>query len=103
MNFFPSRLVLVGAYSVPCQMDSPTARVRLTSSAVKIFPYTTRARLKNSKRLNPMAPQDPKPNYHLWKIEEPWLKLIDNSISLLDGHYQMGLLWRDNNPVLPYN
>ena len=31
------------------------------------------------------------------------LKLIDNSISLLDGHYQMGLLWRDDNPVLPYN
>ena len=31
------------------------------------------------------------------------LKLIDSSISLLDGHYQMGLLWRDDNPVLPHN
>lgn len=31
------------------------------------------------------------------------LKLIDSSISLLDGHYQMGLLWRNDNPVLPYN
>lgn len=56
---------------------------------------------------------------HFWKIEsygatrpetKPLsvedrrvLKLIENSISLLDGHYQMGLLWRDDNPVLPYN
>jgi len=31
------------------------------------------------------------------------LKRIDSSISLLDGHYQMGLLWRDDNPALPYN
>jgi len=31
------------------------------------------------------------------------LKLIDSSISLLDGHYQMGHLWRDDNPALPYN
>jgi len=31
------------------------------------------------------------------------LKLIDSSISLMDGHYQMGLQWRDGNPVLPYN
>ena len=31
------------------------------------------------------------------------LKLIENSICLRDGHYQMGLLWKDDNPVLPYN
>ena len=31
------------------------------------------------------------------------LKLIDNSISMRDGHYQMDLLWKDDNPVLPYN
>ena len=31
------------------------------------------------------------------------LKLIDNSIRLQDGYYQMGLLWRDGNPVIPYN
>ena len=31
------------------------------------------------------------------------LKLIDNSICLRDGHYQTGLLWKDDNPVLPYN
>ena len=31
------------------------------------------------------------------------LKLIENSICLRDGHYQMGLLWKDINPVLPYN
>ena len=31
------------------------------------------------------------------------LKLIDNSITLREGHYQMGLLWRDDNPVPPYN
>lgn len=31
------------------------------------------------------------------------LKLIENSIYLRDGHYQMGLLWKDDNPVLPYN
>jgi len=31
------------------------------------------------------------------------LKLIDSSISLMDGHYQMGLLWRDDNLLLPYN
>jgi len=30
-------------------------------------------------------------------------KLIDSSISLLDGHYQMGLLWKDDNPALSYN
>ena len=31
------------------------------------------------------------------------LMLIDNSIRLWDGHYQMGLLWRDDNLVLPFN
>ena len=31
------------------------------------------------------------------------LKLIDNSICKQDGHYQMGLLWKDDNPVLPFN
>ena len=30
-------------------------------------------------------------------------KLIENSICLRDGHYQMCLLWKDDNPVLPYN
>ncbi|KAK2561737.1 hypothetical protein P5673_015113 [Acropora cervicornis] len=31
------------------------------------------------------------------------LKLIENSICLRDGHYQMGVLWKDDNTELPYN
>ena len=31
------------------------------------------------------------------------LKLIETSICLRDGPYQMGLLHKDDNPVLPYN
>ena len=31
------------------------------------------------------------------------LKLIDNLICKQDGHYQMGLLWKDDNPMLPFN
>lgn len=31
------------------------------------------------------------------------LKLISDSIRKEDGHYQMGFLWKDDNPVLPYD
>ena len=31
------------------------------------------------------------------------LKRIDDSVCKRDGHYQMDLLWKDDNPVLPYN
>ena len=31
------------------------------------------------------------------------LSLVTNSICKQDGHYQMGLLWKDDNPALPYN
>ena len=31
------------------------------------------------------------------------LKIIDNSISIVDGHYQMGLPWRQEDPHLPFN
>ena len=31
------------------------------------------------------------------------LKQIDYSICKVDGHYQMALLWKDDNPALPYN
>ena len=49
-----------------------------------------------------MAPQGlrPKP---LSMEDRRALKLMDSSISLLDGHYQMGVLWRNDNPVLLYN
>ena len=31
------------------------------------------------------------------------MNLISNSICKHDGHYEMGLLWKSDNPVLPYN
>ena len=31
------------------------------------------------------------------------LKQINDSVCKQDGHYQMDLLWKDDNPVLPYN
>ena len=31
------------------------------------------------------------------------LKIIENTISKVDGHYQMGLLWRQEVPYLPFN
>ncbi|XP_068676335.1 uncharacterized protein [Montipora foliosa] len=31
------------------------------------------------------------------------LKRINDSVCKRDGHYQMDLLWKDDNPVLPYN
>ena len=31
------------------------------------------------------------------------LKIIENTISKVDGHYQMGLLWRREVPYLPFN
>ena len=31
------------------------------------------------------------------------LKQIDDSICKVHGHYQMALLWKDDNPALPYN
>jgi len=30
------------------------------------------------------------------------LKNIDNTISILDGHYQMGHPWRQEDPCLPF-
>ena len=31
------------------------------------------------------------------------LKIIDTSIPIVDGHYQMGLPWRQKDPHLPFN
>lgn len=31
------------------------------------------------------------------------MNLISNSICKHDGHYEMGLLWKSDNPVLPFN
>ena len=31
------------------------------------------------------------------------LKIINNTISFADGHYQMGLLWKHEDPHLPFN
>ena len=31
------------------------------------------------------------------------LKIINNTISFADGHYQMGLLWKHEDPYLPFN
>ena len=31
------------------------------------------------------------------------MKIIETTISKVDDHYQMGFLWRMNNPSLPFN
>ena len=31
------------------------------------------------------------------------LKIIENTISKVDGHYQIGLLWKQEDPSLPFN
>ena len=30
-------------------------------------------------------------------------KMIESTISKMDGHYQIGLLWKEENPRLPCN
>jgi len=31
------------------------------------------------------------------------MKIIENTISKVDGHYQIGLLWKQEDPNLPFN
>ena len=31
------------------------------------------------------------------------MKIIENTISKVDGHYQIGLLWKQKDPNLPFN
>ena len=68
-----------------------------------MFPSTRCSR--NSRRLIPLVLQKPKVNHCLWKVEEPWsLSRIQFAYTMgLRFAYRMGLLWKDDVPMLPYN